>query len=73
MIVFVVQFSDSQLLLQGIMERVCALSLNVIYYLVELALQFLECNQDVARKNATLFFVAAFAFKVVLDAFDTQN
>lgn len=73
MIVLVVHFSDSQLSLQGIMERVCALSLNVIYCLVELALQFLECNQDVARKNASLFFVAAFSFKAVLDAFDTQD
>ncbi|XP_061347749.1 DDB1- and CUL4-associated factor homolog 1 isoform X2 [Gastrolobium bilobum] len=59
--------------LQGIMERVCALSSDVIYRLVELALQLLECNQDQARKNAALFFAAAFVFRAVLDAFDAQD
>lgn len=55
------------------MERVCALSSDVIYHLVELALQLLECNQDQARKNAALFFAAAFVFRAVLDAFDAQD
>ncbi|XP_057422725.1 DDB1- and CUL4-associated factor homolog 1-like [Lotus japonicus] len=58
---------------QGIMERVCALSSDVIYRLVELALQLLECNQEQARKNAALFFAAAFVFRAVLDAFDAQD
>lgn len=59
--------------LQGIMERVCALPSDVIYHVVELALQLLECNQDQARKNAALFFAAAFVFRAVLDAFDSQD
>ncbi|KAK7311841.1 hypothetical protein RJT34_10236 [Clitoria ternatea] len=59
--------------LQGIMERVCALPSDVVYHLVELALQLLECNQDQARKNAALFFGAAFVFRAVLDAFDSQD
>ncbi|PON65616.1 Regulatory associated protein of TOR [Parasponia andersonii] len=59
--------------LQGIMERVCALPSDVVCQLVELALQFLECPQDQARKNAALFFSAAFVFRAVLDAFDSQD
>ncbi|KAL6541831.1 hypothetical protein OROGR_011317 [Orobanche gracilis] len=59
--------------LQGIMERVCALPTDVVYHVVELALQLLECNQDQARKNATLFFAAAFVFRAVIDAFDSQD
>ncbi|XP_019415003.1 PREDICTED: DDB1- and CUL4-associated factor homolog 1-like isoform X1 [Lupinus angustifolius] len=59
--------------LQGIMERVCALPSDVVYHVVELALQLIECNQDQARKNAALFFAAAFIFRAVLDAFDSQD
>ncbi|KAJ7958685.1 DDB1- and CUL4-associated factor-like 1 [Quillaja saponaria] len=59
--------------LQGIMERVCALPSDVVYHVVELALQLLECPQDQARKNAALFFSAAFVFRAVLDAFDAQD
>ncbi|XP_048494983.1 DDB1- and CUL4-associated factor homolog 1 isoform X3 [Beta vulgaris subsp. vulgaris] len=59
--------------LQGIMERVCALPSDVIYKLVELGLQLLECPQDQARKNAALFFAAAFVFRAVLDVFDAQD
>ncbi|KAJ8555323.1 hypothetical protein K7X08_012819 [Anisodus acutangulus] len=59
--------------IQGIMERVCALPSNVIHQVVELALQLLECPQDQARKNAALFFAAAFVFRAVLDAFDAQD
>ncbi|XP_048438328.1 DDB1- and CUL4-associated factor homolog 1-like [Pyrus x bretschneideri] len=59
--------------LQGIMERVCALPSDVVYQVVELALQLLECSQDQARKNAALFFAAAFVFRAVLDAFDAQD
>ncbi|KAL1300930.1 hypothetical protein HN51_045556 [Arachis hypogaea] len=59
--------------LQGIMERVCALPSDVVFHVVELALQLLECNQDQARKNAALFFAAAFVFRAVLDAFDSQD
>ncbi|XP_024020803.1 DDB1- and CUL4-associated factor homolog 1 [Morus notabilis] len=59
--------------LQGIMERVCALPSDVVHQLVELALQLLECPQDQARKNAALFFSAAFVFRAVLDAFDSQD
>ncbi|KAJ1420146.1 hypothetical protein SESBI_14586 [Sesbania bispinosa] len=55
------------------MERVCALPSDVVYHVVELALQLLECNQDQARKNAALFFAAAFVFRAVLDAFDSQD
>lgn len=59
--------------LQGIMERVCALPSDVIHQVVELAIQLLECSQDQARKNAALFFSAAFVFRAVLDAFDAQD
>ncbi|PIN09480.1 hypothetical protein CDL12_17941 [Handroanthus impetiginosus] len=60
--------------IQGIMERVCALPSNVVHQVVELALQLLECPQDhQARKNASLFFAAAFVFRAVIDAFDAQD
>ncbi|XP_059275344.1 DDB1- and CUL4-associated factor homolog 1-like [Lycium ferocissimum] len=59
--------------IQGIMERVCALPSNIIDQVVELALQLLGCPQDQARKNAALFFAAAFVFRAVLDAFDAQD
>lgn len=59
--------------LQGIMERVCALPSDVVQQVVELALQLLECPQDQARKNAALFFAAAFVFRAVLDSFDAQD
>ncbi|CBI20820.3 unnamed protein product, partial [Vitis vinifera] len=59
--------------LQGIMERVCALPSEVVHQVVELALQLLECSQDQARKNAALFFAAAFVFRAVLDSFDAQD
>lgn len=55
------------------MERVCALPSAVVYEMVELALQLLQCSQDQARKNAAIFFAAAFVFKAVLDAFDAQE
>lgn len=55
------------------MERVCALPSDLVYQVVELALQLLECPQDQARKNAALFFSAAFVFRAVLDAFDAQD
>ncbi|KAL3844348.1 hypothetical protein ACJIZ3_001751 [Penstemon smallii] len=60
--------------IQGIMERVCALPSNVVHQIVELALQLLECPQDhQARKNAALFFAAAFVFRAVIDEFDAQD
>lgn len=55
------------------MERVCALPSEVVHQVVELAIQLLECTQDQARKNAALFFAAAFVFRAVLDAFDAQD
>lgn len=55
------------------MERVCALPSDVIHQLVELALQLLDCPQDQARKNAAMFFTAAFVFRAVLDAFDSKE
>ncbi|KAJ6329765.1 hypothetical protein OIU76_008569 [Salix suchowensis] len=59
--------------LQGIMERVCALPSDVVHQVVELGIQLLECPQDQARKNAALFFGAAFVFRAVIDAFDAQD
>lgn len=55
------------------MERVCALPSNVVQQIVELALQLLECPQDQARKNAAIFFAAAFVFRAILDSFDVQE
>ncbi|WVZ87815.1 hypothetical protein U9M48_034392 [Paspalum notatum var. saurae] len=59
--------------LQSTMERVCALSSDTLDRVVELALQLLECPQDLARKNAAIFFAAAFVFKAVLDLFDARD
>eukprot|EP00268_Persea_americana_P023990 TRINITY_DN2349_c0_g1_i1.p1 TRINITY_DN2349_c0_g1~~TRINITY_DN2349_c0_g1_i1.p1 ORF type:complete len:1971 (-),score=467.70 TRINITY_DN2349_c0_g1_i1:409-6321(-) len=59
--------------LQGIMERVCALPSEVVQQVVELALQLLECSQDQARKNAAVFFAAAFVFRAILDSYDAQD
>uniref|UniRef100_A0A7N0TYB7 LisH domain-containing protein n=1 Tax=Kalanchoe fedtschenkoi TaxID=63787 RepID=A0A7N0TYB7_KALFE len=59
--------------LQGIMERVCALPSEVVHQVVRLALELLECSQDQARKNAALFFNAAFVFQAILDSFDSQD
>ncbi|KAL3498190.1 hypothetical protein ACH5RR_040922 [Cinchona calisaya] len=59
--------------IQGIMERVCALPSNVVHQVVGLALQLIECPQDQARKNAALFFAAAFVFRAVIDTFDAQE
>ncbi|KAE8688112.1 DDB1- and CUL4-associated factor-like protein 1 [Hibiscus syriacus] len=58
---------------QGIMERVCALPSDAVHQVVELAIQLPECPQDQVRKNAALFFAAAFVFRAVLDAFDAQD
>ncbi|KAG0528267.1 hypothetical protein BDA96_06G303800 [Sorghum bicolor] len=59
--------------LQSTMERVCALSSDTLDSVVELALQLLECPQDLARKNVAIFFAAAFVFKAVLDLFDARD
>ncbi|KAK7283044.1 hypothetical protein RIF29_12270 [Crotalaria pallida] len=56
-----------------ITERVCALPSDVVYHVVELGLQLLECNQDQARKNAAVFFASSFFFRAILDAFDSQD
>ena len=55
------------------MERVCALPSDVVYQVIELALHLVECTQDLARKNAAIFFAAAFVFRAVVDAFDAQE
>lgn len=65
--------SPSGNIIQGIMERVCALPSEVVHQVVEVAIQLLECPQDQARKNAALFFSAAFVFRAVIDAFDAQD
>ncbi|KAG9131571.1 hypothetical protein Leryth_015130 [Lithospermum erythrorhizon] len=59
--------------IQGIMERVCALQSNIVQQVAELALELLACPQDQARKNAALFFGAAFVFRAILDAFDSLD
>ncbi|XP_043712556.1 DDB1- and CUL4-associated factor homolog 1-like isoform X2 [Telopea speciosissima] len=59
--------------LQGIMERVCALPPDIVNQVVQLALQLLECPQDQARKNAAIFFAAAFVFRAIVDSFDAQD
>ncbi|URE16757.1 LisH [Musa troglodytarum] len=61
------------LLPEGIMERVCALPSDVVSKVIELALQLLVCPQDQARKNAAIFFAAAFVFRAVLDSFDAHD
>ncbi|XP_057434582.1 DDB1- and CUL4-associated factor homolog 1-like isoform X2 [Lotus japonicus] len=58
---------------QGLMEQVCALPSNLVYHVVELALQLLECNLDQARQKAAQFFAAAFVFRAVIDVFDSQD
>ena len=59
--------------MQSTIERVCALSSDTLDSVVELALQLLECPQDLARKNVGIFFAAAFVFKAVLDLFDARD
>ncbi|KAL6844287.1 hypothetical protein ACP4OV_025960 [Aristida adscensionis] len=59
--------------LQSTMERICALSSDTLDNVVELGLQLLDCPQDSARKNAAIFFAAAFVFKAVLDFFDARD
>ncbi|CAH9074092.1 unnamed protein product [Cuscuta europaea] len=59
--------------IQGIMERVCALPSNIVHQAVELVLHLLECSNDQAKKNAALFFAAAFVFRAILDTFDAQD
>ncbi|XP_042509811.1 DDB1- and CUL4-associated factor homolog 1-like isoform X2 [Macadamia integrifolia] len=59
--------------LQGIMERVCALPSDIVNQVVQLALQLLECPEDQARKNAAIFFAAAFVFRAIVDSFDGQD
>ena len=55
------------------MERVCALPSETVNKVVELALQLLSCSQDQARKNAAIFFAAAFVFRAILDSFDAHE
>jgi DDB1- and CUL4-associated factor 1 len=55
------------------MERVSALSTDVVNRVVELALQLLECQQDQARKNSAIFFASAFVFRAILDSFDSKE
>ncbi|KAI3983890.1 hypothetical protein MKX01_011598 [Papaver californicum] len=59
--------------LHVLMERVCALSSDVVHQVVELALQLLECPQDQAKKNSAIFFVGAFVFRAILDCFDALD
>ncbi|CAM6107327.1 unnamed protein product [Calypogeia fissa] len=59
--------------LQGVMERVCTLPSALVQEIVSLGLQLLACSQDPARRNAALFFGAAFVFRVIVDAFDVQD
>eukprot|EP00898_Chlorokybus_atmophyticus_P007939 jgi/Chlat1/8146/Chrsp76S07604 len=56
-----------------VMERICGLPSPVPADVVSAALELLACAHDPARKNAALFFAAAFPFRVVLDAFDAKD
>ncbi|MCO5586882.1 hypothetical protein L7F22_040827 [Adiantum nelumboides] len=58
---------------QGVMERVCTAPVDVVNELVGLALHLLEVAPDPARRNAALFFGAAFVFRAILDSFDAQD
>ncbi|KAG0453477.1 hypothetical protein HPP92_024781 [Vanilla planifolia] len=57
--------------LQGVMERVCAS--DYVSQVVALTLKLLECSQEIARKNAAIFFSGAFVFRAILDSFDAQD
>lgn len=59
--------------LQGVMERVCALTSDNVQQVVELALKLLECSQELARKNAAIFLAGAFVFRATLESFDAQD
>ncbi|KAL9167804.1 hypothetical protein ABFS82_05G121600 [Erythranthe guttata] len=48
---------------KGIMEHVCDLPSNVIERVVELALELLECRDDLSSKNAGSFISSAFSFR----------
>lgn len=56
-----------------LMEHVCALPSDVVHQVVELALQLLECPEDQAKKNSSIFFVGAFVFRAILDCFDALD
>ncbi|KAI3919224.1 hypothetical protein MKW92_012792 [Papaver armeniacum] len=56
-----------------LMEHVCALPSDVVHQVVELALQLLECPEDQAKKNSSVFFVGAFVFRAILDCFDALD
>ncbi|KAI5077608.1 hypothetical protein GOP47_0007432 [Adiantum capillus-veneris] len=58
---------------QGVMERVCTAPVDAVNELVGLALHLLEFAPDPARRNAALFFGAAFVFRAILDSFDAQD
>ncbi|KAL0922788.1 hypothetical protein M5K25_006806 [Dendrobium thyrsiflorum] len=59
--------------LQGVMERVCALTSDKVHQVVELALNLLECSQELARKNAAIFLAGVFVFRATLESFDSQD
>ncbi|XP_020581133.1 DDB1- and CUL4-associated factor homolog 1 [Phalaenopsis equestris] len=59
--------------LQGVMERVCALTSDNVHQMVELALKLLECSEELARQNAAIFLASAFVFRSTLESFDAQD
>ncbi|KAL8054150.1 hypothetical protein ABFX02_05G119300 [Erythranthe guttata] len=58
---------------KGIMEHVCDLPSNVIERVVELALELLECRDDLSSKNAGSFISSAFSFRAFVEAFDRKD
>ncbi|EYU29152.1 hypothetical protein MIMGU_mgv11b022321mg [Erythranthe guttata] len=58
---------------KGIMEHVCDLPSNVIETVVELALELLECRNDLSSQNAGLFISSAFSFRAFVEAFDRKD
>ncbi|KAH7423347.1 hypothetical protein KP509_12G050900 [Ceratopteris richardii] len=58
---------------QGVLERVCSATFERVNNVVALALHLLESAPDPARRNAALFFGAAFVSRAILDSFDAQD
>ncbi|RWS31137.1 protein VPRBP-like isoform X3 [Leptotrombidium deliense] len=55
------------------MEIICSYSSSILQELVSYVLWCLECSHDSSRCHATMFFSLTFAFRKILDLFDSQD
>ncbi|RWS14691.1 protein VPRBP-like isoform X2 [Dinothrombium tinctorium] len=55
------------------MEIICSYPTSTLQDLVSYVLWLLECSHDSSRCHATMFFSLSFAFRKILDLFDSQD